>query len=177
MKHSKMTSAFARVLIPLAGFAAGLAGALPARGADVPFREHVISITPSQVNSVFATDVDVDGDIDVLSAEYGKIAWYKSDNALHPSLTEHVISTTAADARSVFATDLDGDGDIDVLSVSDRKIAWYENTFVDFDADGDVDLRDFSRFLGTFGDLDADGDVGLLDFSRFLDVFMGPATP
>ena len=39
-----MTAAsFAEVLSPLAGFAVSLTGALPARGMDVPFTEHVIS--------------------------------------------------------------------------------------------------------------------------------------
>ncbi len=52
MKHSRVTAAsFAAVLKPLAalsplvGIAASLAGALPARGVDVPFTEHVISTT------------------------------------------------------------------------------------------------------------------------------------
>ena len=79
-----------------------------------------------------ATDVDGDGDTDVLSAsrDDDKIAWYESDGGSPPSFTEHVISTTADYAVSVFATDLDGDGDTDVLSAShdDDKITWYENT-------------------------------------------------
>ncbi len=81
--------------------------------------------------SVFATDVDGDGDVDVLSAFIGddKIAWYESNGGSPPTFTTRVISTTADCARSVFATDVDGDGDIDVLSASsnDDKIAWYES--------------------------------------------------
>ncbi len=79
MKHSRVTAAsFAAVLTPLAGLrplaalsplvgiAASLAGALPARGVEVPFTERVISTAANGVYSVFATDVDGDGDTDVL---------------------------------------------------------------------------------------------------------------
>jgi cysteine-rich repeat protein len=118
-------------LSPLAGIAASLAGALPARGGGISFTERVISTAAEIPNSVFATDVDGDGDIDVLSASLidDKIAWYESDGGSPPTFSERVISTTANGARSVFATDVDGDGDTDVLSASsyDDKIAWYES--------------------------------------------------
>ena len=120
------------VLSPLAGIAVSLTGVLPARGADVPFTERVISTTADAAFSVFATDVDGDGDTDVLSASFqdNKIAWYESDGGSPPTFTRRVVSTAARGAVSVFATDLDGDGDTDVLSASgqDDKIAWYENT-------------------------------------------------
>ena len=85
------------VLRPLAGIAASLAGALPARGGEVPFTEHVISTTADFARSVFATDLDGDGDTDVLSASLfdDKIAWYESDGGSPPTFTERVISTTA----------------------------------------------------------------------------------
>ena len=138
MKHSSVTAAsLAAVLNPLAGLgpllgiAAWLTGALPALGAEVQFTERVISTTADRARSVFATDLDGDGDIDVLSASANddKIAWYESDAGSPPSFTERVISTIAFCAHSVFATDVDGDGDIDVLSASevDDKIAWYES--------------------------------------------------
>ena len=92
----------------------------------------MISTSADGARSVFATDLDGDGDTDVLSASLydNKIAWYESDGGSPPAFTERVISTTADGAWSVFATDVDGDGDTDVLSASyyDDKIAWYENT-------------------------------------------------
>ncbi|UCC31285.1 MAG: VCBS repeat-containing protein, partial [Phycisphaerales bacterium] len=132
MKHSRVTAgSFAAVLGPLAGIATSLTGALPARGVEVPFTERVISTAADGAESVFATDLDGDGDIDVLSASWrdNKIAWYESDGGSPPTFTERVISTAAAAAISVFATDVDGDGNTDVLSasVNDDKIAWYES--------------------------------------------------
>ena len=79
--------------------------------------------------SVFASDVDGDGDMDALSAspEDYKIAWYENNGWW--SFTAHTITTSANGARSVFAADVDGDGDMDALSASwyDDRIAWYEN--------------------------------------------------
>ena len=96
------------------------------------FTEHAISTSANHAASVYAVDVDGDGDMDVLSASddlsgNDKIAWYENDGS--ESFTEHAISTSADGARSVYAADVDGDGDMDVLSSSweDDKIAWYEN--------------------------------------------------
>jgi len=101
-------------------------------GINPTFEEHVISRNADFTHSVFAADLDGDGDMDVLSASWydNKIAWYKNDGEPDPTFQENVISTNANAASSVFATDLDGDGDMDVLSSSlgDDKIAWYENT-------------------------------------------------
>ena len=97
MKQSRMTAgSLAELLNPLAGLsplvglAASLAGALPARGGEVPFTERVISTTADFAVSVFATDVDGDGDTDVLSASFldDKIAWYESDGGSPPTSPE-----------------------------------------------------------------------------------------
>ncbi len=185
MQQAGMTAAsFAATLSMLAGMAVGLATPLPARGGDVPFTEHVISTSANGAYSVFAADVDGDGDTDVLSASYSddKIAWYESDGGLPPSFTERVISTIADKATSVFPTDVDGDGDTDVLSASwgDDKIAWYESdggsppTFTehvistaadgahsvfatDVDGDGDTDVLSASFWDGKIAWYESDG--------------------
>ena len=82
------------------------------------FTEYSISTSADGGYSVYAADVDGDGDMDVLSASYAddKIAWYENDGS--EGFTEHAISTSADGAISVFAADVDGDGDMDVLSAS-----------------------------------------------------------
>lgn len=92
----------------------------------------VISTNANQAQSVFAADLDSDGDSDVLSASKSdnKIAWYENRLGEGGGFSNpKMISTNAGQAQSVFAADLDGDGDSDVLSVSrsDNKVAWYEN--------------------------------------------------
>jgi hypothetical protein len=95
--------------------------------------EHVVSTNALGATSVFAADVDGDGDTDVLSASVNdsKIAWYENDGT--PAVggwTERIISLAAgSQTQTVFAADVDGDGDMDVLStsVNPGKVVWYEN--------------------------------------------------
>ena len=50
---------------------------------QVTFTQHVISTSANYAVSVYAVDVDGDGDMDVLSASYwdDKIAWYENDGS------------------------------------------------------------------------------------------------
>jgi len=134
------------------------------------FTGHIISNEAASVESVFAADVDGDGNIDVLSAssEDDKIAWYHNDGvAPTPGFTEHIISTVADGARCVFAADLDGDEEMDVLSASseDDKIAWYHNDGVDpipeFTEHAISTEAPGARFV-TAADLDNDGDADVI---------------
>ena len=90
--------------------------------------EIIISTNAMFAHSVYAKDVDGDGDMDVLSASSkdNKIALYLNDGS--NNFTEQTISNNAIVAFSVFAADMDSDGDVDVLSASwlDDKIALYE---------------------------------------------------
>jgi hypothetical protein len=111
----------------IACMASGLVGQGPLYGP-----QQVITTAADVAYSVYATDLDGDGDMDVLSASISddKIAWYANDGSGNFG-TQQVITTAADGAYSVYATDLDGDGDMDVLSASssDDKIAWYEDIY------------------------------------------------
>ncbi len=98
--------------------------------------QQVITTDAETATSVYATDLDGDGDADVLSASHfdDKIAWYEnvgSGNGANGGSfgPQQVIWGSAVGARSVYATDLDGDSRPDVLSASysDDTIAWYKN--------------------------------------------------
>jgi hypothetical protein len=134
-------------------------------------------------SSVYAEDLDGDGDLDVLSASlYGdKISWYENTDGAGHFGSQQVITTAADGARSVYAADLDGDGDFDILSASagDGKIAWYENRPIgDSNDDGAFDSGDFVAVFkigeyedgipgnSTFdeGDWNQDGDFDSADF-------------
>ena len=132
------------------------------------FTAHVISSFAGGAESVFAADVDGDGDIDVLSGSFtdDKIAWYENDGS--QSFLERVITTGADGAKGVFAADLDGDGDLDVMSASrnDNTVAWYENdgsaNFTAHTVSTDTALP-YSVFAA---DIDGDGDLDLLTTAR-----------
>jgi len=140
--------------------------------------------------SVYATDIDGDGDQDVLSASLfdDRIAWYENSDGNGTFGTQQTITTLADRAASVFAADIDGDGDQDVLSASadDDKVAWYENTdgngtfgtqqiisssvnhattvyATDIDGDGDQDVLSasvFSDYIVLFVNTDGNGTFG-----------------
>ncbi|MFH2142730.1 MAG: FG-GAP-like repeat-containing protein [Bacteroidota bacterium] len=93
--------------------------------------QNIITGQTDGIESVYACDIDGDGDNDLITASYGdkKIAWYENTDGVGSFGPQQIISIFAAGALSVYACDIDGDSDIDVLSasISDDKIAWYEN--------------------------------------------------
>jgi hypothetical protein len=139
--------------------------------AQPSFTARTIATSTGGAYSIYAADIDNDGDMDIISAAYDddKIAWYESDGASDPSFTARTITTSADGARSVYAADIDNDGDIDVLSAStlDNKIAWYEN-------DGASDPSFTARTITTSAngawsvyaaDIDNDGDMDVVSAS------------
>ncbi len=131
--------------------------------------QKVISTAASYATSVYATDLDGDGDADVLSASWNdnKIAWYENVNGLGTFGPEKMISTAVSGAMSVFAADLDGDGDADVLSASYGIIAWYENTngLGAFGAQKVISTAASGAMSVFAADLDGDGDADVLSAS------------
>ena len=143
----------------------------PAAASGVFGGQSVISAAADHASSVFAADVDGDGDMDVLSASFNddKIAWYENDGS--QNFTPHTISTAADAARRVFAADMDGDGDLDVLSASstDDKIAWYENDGSQNFTPHTISTAADGAFSVFAADLDGDGDMDVLSASGYDD--------
>ncbi|PQJ82139.1 FG-GAP-like repeat-containing protein [Polaribacter glomeratus] len=88
----------------------------------------IITNSASAVRSIFAADMDNDGDMDIISASSGdsKIAWYENDGSANPTFTEIGIAGATA-AQAIFAADMDNDGDIDIIAVKQNGIKWFEN--------------------------------------------------
>ena len=102
--------------------------------------------------SMFATDLDGDGDVDVLVAYNAETAveegfhWYEAD----PSKTTdgyrwREVEYGVSGAYAVHAGDIDGDGETDVLAGTDNfgdsRVAWYQNITL-FQATKDSDFHD-----------------------------------
>ncbi|MBW2388219.1 MAG: VCBS repeat-containing protein, partial [Deltaproteobacteria bacterium] len=126
--------------------------------------QRLISTSVTGNGRVFAVDVDVDGDMDALSAATGNggVAWYENVDGAGTFAAQQTISANAA--NEIFAADVDGDGDPDVLA-SSAQISWYENT----DGAGTFGPEQVIAVppcciqkLVFAGDLDGDGDVDAL---------------
>ena len=129
------------------------------RPANCEFTPHTLATTARGLNSVFAADIDGDGDMDALSAAQTSVDWYENDGT--PDFACHTIAT--GHARSVFAADVDGDSDLDVVAAfSYGLIAWYEN-------DGSGSFLAHTITTSAYGvnsvfvaDMDGDGDMDVL---------------
>jgi len=131
--------------------------------------QQVITTEADYAQSVYAADLDGDGDLDVLSAGADEIAWYANDGTGGFG-AQQVISTEADYAQSVYAADLDADGDLDVLSASrfGPNIAWYAN-----DGRGQFGPQQVISTAAYYeancvyaADLDSDGDLDVLSASN-----------
>ena len=135
------------------------------------FTEHAISDSADGAQSVYAVDVDGDGDIDVLAAANlaDDITWWENTATftISPTWTTYSINSAADGVESVHAADIDGDGDLDVVAAlyGDNEVAWYENdgspdagwtkhTVKDYTGNGMADA-----FVA---DIDDDGDLDII---------------
>ncbi|KAH8043543.1 6-phosphogluconolactonase [Aureococcus anophagefferens] len=152
------------------------------------FTERIVTTLADYAQSVFAIDVDGDGDVDALSASYydDTVAWYENDGSQSfterivttlmdgaksviaiDSFTDRIITTLADGGTSAFAIDVDGDGDVDVLSASytDDTVAWCENDgSLSFTRHVITTLADNAQSVFAI-DVDGDGDVDPLSAS------------
>jgi hypothetical protein len=136
-------------------------------GRPPTFQRHIVSQQAMYARSVYAADLDGDGDLDLMSASQddNKVAWYENLGGTPLQWREHVIDSGASGVQHIHADDFDGDGDIDIVVAVeyDNTIRWYENLggspptfrmhFVsqsapavhavysgDIDQDGDIDI-------------------------------------
>ena len=139
----------------------------------------IIVETPNFGGFVFVSskDLDSDGDLDVISAEFGgnRVAWYENLDGLGNFGVQQIIDSQITKPLEIYSTDLDNDGDNDILSTSavsalnqDSLIVWYEN----IDGQGSfgspqiiIDSLIFAKSVFAI-DIDGDGDKDVLSASQ-----------
>jgi hypothetical protein len=128
--------------------------------------EIIISQTATGAYSVYSTDVDGDGDFDVLASAStdNEIVWYENLDGLGDFGSKNIISSNANTAFHVNGADIDNDGDMDILSASggDNKIAWYENLDGQGNFGSQQIITDNADHVGSVETADFNGD-GLID--------------
>ena len=130
---------------------------------------NIVAMNVTYPESIYSTDIDNDGDNDIIFAGFSKIGWYENEDGNGSFGEAQIINNSAQAATSVFSIDIDGDGDMDVLSSSrlNDRISWYENLngngnfgsqqIISSNAD---DAKDVYA-----ADLDGDGDMDVISAS------------
>ena len=135
----------------------------------IVFIPHSINGGEKGILSIHATDLNGDGNTDLLfsSIESNSITWL--ENKGNNSYAPHPISIKINGSVSVFPTDLNGDGNMDVLSASryDNSISWYKN-----DGNGiffkQLITKDANGPWAVYAeDIDGDGDVDVLSVNEY----------
>jgi len=144
-------------------------------GTGTSWIEHTIDGSFNGATSVYATDMDGDGDIDVLGTAYivDDIVWWENTDGTGTSWLEHIVDSEFYGAQAGYAIDIDGDGDIDVVGAGryDGVITWWENidgtgtSWTSRQVDGN-----FSGATSVYAtDVDGDSDVDVLGAGRYCD--------
>ncbi len=129
-------------------------------------------------NSVYAVDLDRDGDNDVIATSgtgagaMDDVAWWENTmtDATPPAAagwTKYTIDPAFAGAASAYPVDLDFDGDLDILgaAATDNDVVWWDNNG-DPKRNGWTETPVNRNFAGASyvrgADLDGDGDIDVL---------------
>jgi len=117
--------------------------------------------------SVYASDLDADGDMDVLAATIlgHMIGWWENDGSEPPGWTRHILDGGFISASAVYAADLDGDEDTDIIGAASgvSDIAWWQNDggsppgWTKYFIETDISVISIHG-----SDVDGDGDVDVL---------------
>jgi hypothetical protein len=176
-----------------------LPGGDPGLGA---WNEHVIDTNWPSAARVHATDLNDDGQQDVIFAASEstaeRISWYETTDPINGPWTEHLIAEVFDYVHSLEAADMDLDGDLDVITAEMHQsvdpdmvtvfrnqgdgLAWsaqlvattgsHNMVVTDLDADGDIDLIGANHALPPVemwrNELNPNAELGLNNWDRFV---------
>jgi hypothetical protein len=134
--------------------------------AQINWTQHTIDSFFEGGWEICATDVDRDGDVDLLGAgfEASDIVWWENNGS--QNFVKHTVDENYSSARSVYAIDLDDDGDVDILGAASgaNEVTWWEN-----DGSQSFTKHTIGSYSGAWHvyaiDLDGDGDIDLVTAS------------
>ncbi|MFQ5401187.1 MAG: FG-GAP-like repeat-containing protein [Anaerolineae bacterium] len=132
------------------------------------WNKHVVVTGFEAPYSVYAADLDGDGDQDVLGSALNseEIAWWENTVGDGSLWVIHVVDAAFLGATSAIAADIDGDTDLDIIgsALTANDVAWWENSA----GDGSVWTKQIidGIFLGAYSvhaaDIDGDNDLDVI---------------
>jgi hypothetical protein len=159
----------------------------PQLDATLVLTKHVVSDQFDGAYTVYAGDLDDDGDMDILGAAYGQheIAWWKNDGDQN-STKQAPIESGYLEAHYAYPADIDDDGDLDIIGTVYLlgDVSWWRNDLQP-DGTGTFTKQDpiDNQFDGAHavhvGDIDQDGDLDIVGSAHLADAIawwenMGP---
>ncbi len=99
-------------------------------GHPVVWARQSIAVDIAGAHSVFASDLDGDGDVDVVGAAAiaNQIAYWRNDGGAPTVWTKVVVREGYLGARSVYVADIDADGDPDIAGTAwSHHVTWWRN--------------------------------------------------
>jgi hypothetical protein len=137
-------------------------------GTPIVWTRQTLSRTFDFAHEVYAHDLDMDGDIDVLAASthLNRLAWWRNDGGSPIAWSEQIVDSNFVQAKSVRVADFDRDGDVDIVGAALRgnEVAWWRNEggnpirWTKFTIDGDFEGAHRVQAV----DMDDDGDADVL---------------
>jgi hypothetical protein len=124
-----------------------------------------IGLNVDKTKSILAVDINADGALDLITANYGHSKRYLNDGAGHFT-SGRAINREPSSSDFTVAADIDGDGNLDLIQGARDVKLYTGNGDATFNADAIELLSGSSYVTRVFaGDLDGDGDIDLLSCS------------
>ncbi|MCP4631290.1 MAG: T9SS type A sorting domain-containing protein [candidate division Zixibacteria bacterium] len=137
-------------------------------GDPIQWTEYLIGDELTNAKSVCTSDLDNDGDKDIIGAILGNndVLWWRNEGGDPIEWTEFTVDGNFAGSHRVQAIDIDNDGDDDILGAAylGHEIAWWRNN-------GGDPLHWTKQTIVTYflnaciaygADLDGDGDIDVV---------------
>lgn len=125
--------------------------------------------TVSGLTSVVASDMDSDGDLDIVSttATDNQLSWFKNLNGLGNFSSENILNTSTIPSNAVLVADINNNNTNDIIYTSTNEIGWLSNNGSGiFSSQQAITDKAFGVWAIIMADLDGDGKKDLVSASE-----------